>query len=82
MKDEFKEIIGLLGEKNVEKIKDGITDMILNRIKEEIDDSYNYFIDTECMFDEVCDEIREELKDKMKYTYMKKLEEKLDSVLK
>lgn len=81
MKDELKAIIGLLGEKNVEKIKDGITDMILNRVKEEIEESYNYFIDTECMFDEVCAEIREELKDKMKDTYMKKLEEKLDSVL-
>lgn len=82
MKNELKEIIGLLGEKNVEKLKDGITDLILNRIEEEINDTYSYFIDTEYIFEEVCNEIKEEVKDKMKDMYMKKLKEKLDSVLK
>lgn len=66
----------LLGEENVEKIKDNITDALIERCQDELDDMDIWLVDYEQMFDEIQDEVRAIMKEKIMKKYLEKAEEK------
>lgn len=80
MKDELLNIVKLLGEENEKKLKDGITDLLLKRIEEDLDDIGVYLMDLESMLDDIRREIEKETKEKIMKKYMDKLEEKLNDL--
>lgn len=75
MKDELLNIVKLLGEENEKKLKDGITDLLLKRIEEDLDDIGVYLMDLEAMLDDIRREIEKEAKEKIMKMYMDKLDE-------
>lgn len=75
MKDELLNIVKLLGEENEKKLKDGITDLLLKRIDEDLDDIGVYLMDLEAMLDDIRREIEKEAKEKIMKKYMDKLDE-------
>lgn len=74
MKDELLNIVKLLGEENEKKLKDGITDLLLKRIEEDLDDIGVYLMDLESMLDDIRREIEKETKEKIMKKYMDKLD--------
>lgn len=70
------EIAKLLGEENVEKIKNSVTDMLIDRCREELEDMAIYMVDYERMFDEIQDEVKAIMKNKIKNKYLEMAEGK------
>ena len=72
-------IAEFLGEENEKRLKDGITDMLLERAQTDIDEKYKYeyIIAFDYIYEEVAKEIEKEVKEKLKGKYMKMLEEKM-----
>ena len=80
MTNELLNIVKLLGEENEKKLKDGITDLLLKRIEDDLDDIDIYLMDLEAMLDDIRREIEKEAKERITKMYMKKLEGKLNDM--
>ena len=78
--EELSKIAKLLGEDNEKKLKDGITDLILEEIESDLENNSFYLIDFDEMLDEIRDEIKNELKSKVRSRYMKLAEEKFSEM--
>ena len=79
--EEITKIAKLLGEDNEKKLKDGITELLLNKIEDELDDLSDWLLDCESLIDEVREEIFEIAKKKMIEKYSKQVEQKIDELL-
>ena len=66
----------LLGKDNEKRFKDTVTDKLIERVIEDIDDMGIYLIDFENMFNEIGAEIQKEVKDKLYKQYISKVESK------
>lgn len=76
-----KEIVTLLGEKNIEKVKIGITNLILKGVENDIEtwDSYLFYPpDMESIIEEAIEECKEEVKKILKEEMLKRAMQKLD----
>lgn len=76
----INELTKLLGENNERRLKDGITDLLLGQVEDELRDNYDYLIDYNHLFDEVIDEIREEFKSRVREKYIGMMEEKFSEL--
>lgn len=74
------EVAKLLGEDNVNRLKDTITDLLIERCEDELDDMSIYMIDYENLFEEVEKEVRAVVKDKIMQVYLAKAEEKISKL--
>ena len=68
--DKVLEIAKLLGEENVQKLRDSITDALIERCKDELDDMAIWVIDYEQLFDEIQDEVKAVMKDVIMKKYL------------
>ena len=71
-------ITNLLGEDNEKRLKDAITDMIIRRIEEDLDNYDGWIVDFEYLHDEIDREVRNNVKDKMIRKYTEKIERNLN----
>lgn len=71
------EVAKLLGEDNVEKIKNAVTDLLIKRCEDELEDMAIYMVDYEQLFAEVEAEVRSIIKDKIMQMYLEKAEGKI-----
>lgn len=74
------EIAKFLGEDNVEKIRNKVTDMLIERCQDELDDMAIYMVDYEQLFAEVEDEVRSIVKDRIVKMYLEKAEGKISEL--
>ena len=74
------EVAKLLGEDNVEKIKNSVTDMLIDRCREELEDMAIWVVDYERMFDEIQDEVRAIMKEKVMKRYLEMAEGKFSEL--
>ena len=72
----------LLGEENEKRLKEKITDILIEQAEIDIKEKYKYeyIISFDDIFNKVAKEIEEETKEKLKERYMKMLEEKLRGI--
>lgn len=78
--EELTKIAKLLGEENEKKLKDSITDLLIERFMEDLDDMGCYMIDYEQLFDEVRVEVESVMKNKIMKMYMEKAEKKFSEL--
>lgn len=78
--EKLKKIVDLLGEDNVRRLQNEITDILIEGVQDEIETSNNYIIDYEILFDTIREEIEEDIKAKIIARYTKKLDRKLDEL--
>lgn len=76
--DGMLRIAKLLGEDNAHKLKDGITEMLLDYVRANLENFSNYLLNFENLFDEVCREVSDEVKDKMIKKYTKEVGKKFE----
>ena len=74
------EVAKLLGEENVEKIKNSVTDMLIDRCREELEDMAIWVVDYEQMFDEIQEEVRAIMKEKVMKKYLEMAEGKFSEL--
>lgn len=79
---ELTKIAEFLGEENEKKLRDNITDILIERFEEDLDDMNCYMIDYDCLFDEIQNEVRNALKTKIAKKYMEKAEQKFSELFK
>lgn len=78
--EKLKKIVDLLGEDNVRRLQNEITDILIEGVQDEIETSSNYIIDYEFLLDTIREEIEEDIKAKIIARYTKKLDRKLDEL--
>lgn len=79
--EKLTKIAELLGEKNEQRLKDGITDAIIDRVVDDLRDYDMYLLDYDAMFSEIQKEVASVVKDKVLKLYMEQADKKLDQLL-
>lgn len=74
------EVAKLLGEENVNRLKDTVTDLLIKRCEDELEDMAIYMVDYEQLFAEVEDEVRAIIKDRVMKAYLEKAEGKISEL--
>lgn len=74
------EVAKLLGEENVNRLKDTVTDLLIKRCEDELDDMGIYMIDYECLFEEVEKEVKSIVKNRIMQIYLEKAEGKISEL--
>lgn len=74
------EIAKLLGEENVQKLKDSITDALIERCRDELDDMSIWVVDYELLFDEIQNEVKAIIKEKIMKKYLEMAEGKFSEL--
>lgn len=77
---ELVKIVELLGEENEKRLKDTITDLLIEQVENDLNDMSCYMIDYESLFDEIRDEVKNNLKTKFTKKYMEKAERKFSEL--
>lgn len=80
--EEVLAITKVLGEANEKRLKDAITDLLIEQVKDDLANMSNYLIDWEELFDEIRNEIKDEFREKVREKYLKVAEVKLSEVFK
>jgi hypothetical protein len=74
------EVAKLLGEENVNRLKDTVTDLLIKRCEDELDDMGIYMIDYESLFEEVEKEVKSIVKNRIMQIYLEKAEGKISEL--
>lgn len=75
-------ITKVLGEANEKRLKDAITDLLIEQFKDDLANMSNYLIDWEEFFDEIINEIKDEFRKKVREKYLKVAEKNHPKYLK
>lgn len=78
--EEVAKIVALLGEDNVKRLKDGITDLLLEQVSQELNDMSVWLIDYESLLDEIREEVKADIKKKILPKYLVTVEKKVEEV--
>lgn len=74
------EVAKLLGEDNVNRLKDTVTDLLIKRCEDELEDMAIYMVDYEQLFAEVETEVRSIVKDRIMQVYLKEAEHRISQL--
>lgn len=77
---ELTNIINLLGEENEKRLKDGITDLLLQQVERDLADryEYEYIIAFDHLFEEARELIEKEFKEKLVEKYREQMNKELE----
>ena len=77
---ELTNIINLLGEENEKRLKDGITDLLLQQVSRDLADryEYEYIIAFDHLFEEAKELIEKEFKEKLAEKYREQINKELE----
>ncbi len=78
--DRILKIAELLGEDNAQKLKDDITEILLEHVRANLEDLSGYLLEFEKLFEEVFEEVCEKVKDKMIKKYTKEVGKKFEEL--
>ncbi len=78
--EEVMKIVTLLGEDNVKRLRDGITDLLLEQVSQELNDMSVWLIDYESLLDEIREEVKADIKKKILPKYLETVEAKVDAL--
>lgn len=74
------EVAKLLGEDNVNRLKDTVTDLLIKRCEDELEDMAVYMIDYENLFEEIEKEVKSIVKQKIMSKYLEMAEGKISEL--
>ena len=77
---ELTTIAKLLGEENEKRLKDAITDLLINQFEDDLENMAEYMCDYSEIFDEVRKEVTSIMKDKITKAYLEKAKEKFNEL--
>ena len=71
----------LLGEENEKRFKDEVTDILIDRVREDMESYNDYLFDYESMLSEICDKLEKKLKDRIFEEYMERIEKRIPEIV-
>ena len=77
--EELTGIMKLIGEENVKKLQDGITDLLLQQVERDLEDKYQY--DFILAFDDIYEEIKTQIEEEFKEKLVEKYREQMNKKL-
>ena len=80
--ENLNSIINLLGEDNEKRLKDGITDLLLEQVERDLADryEYDYIIAFDHLFEEAKELIEKEFKEKLAEKYREQMNKELEKM--
>lgn len=79
---ELTKIAKILGEDNEQRLKNEITDLLIQRIEDDLDNYEDWIVDLNELYKEVNKEVQKAVKDKMIKHYTENFEEKMNEMFK
>ena len=79
--ENISKIAKLLGEENEKRLKDTITDLLINQFQDDLENMTNYMCDYDEIFEEVRREVTLIMKDRILKDYVAKAEAKLNEII-
>lgn len=76
--EQLTKIAELLGEDNAKRLKDTITDMIIEQVKSDMDNMTVYLIDFEAVLDGIRRDIERDVRERLANEYVEVLRKRLD----
>lgn len=76
--EQLTKIAELLGEDNAKRLKDTITDMIIEQVKSDMDNMTVYLIDFEIVLDGIRRDIERDVRERLANEYVEVLRKRLD----
>ncbi len=73
-------IVSLLGEYNVKRLRDGITDLLLEQVSQELNDMSVWLIDYESLLDEIREDVKADIKKRILPKYQAAVEKKVEEI--
>lgn len=77
--DEVMAIAKLLGEDNEKRLKDEITELLIERVRDDLADYSDYLMDYDKLFVDIEEEMFEEVKNEFRNRYMEAMYGKIDT---
>ena len=80
--ENITQIARLLGEENAKRLRDEITDMLIQQVDRDLEDryKYEYIIAFDYLYEEVKEQIEEEFKEKLAAKYRDKMNKILEKI--
>lgn len=77
--EELTTIAKLLGEENEKRLKDEITNLLIQQVERDIEDKYqyDYILAFDCLFEEVKEQMEKEFKERLANKYREQMDKKL-----
>ena len=77
--ENITQIANLLGEDNEKRLKDKITDLLIEQVESDLEDRYKY--DYILAFDSIYEEVKEKIEEEFKEKLMEKYRERMNTEL-
>lgn len=78
--ENLSNIAKMLGEDNEKRLKDAMTDLLIQQFEDDLTNMTDYMFDYEGIFDEVRKEVTSIMKEKISKAYLAKVEAKFDEL--
>ena len=80
--ENLNSIIDLLGEENAQKLKNGITDLLLQQVEKDLEDryEYEYILAFDSLFEEAKELVEKEFKEKLMEKYREYMNKELEKM--
>lgn len=80
-KIKLNQIIELLGEDNSTRLKNKITDLLIEKIADDLNGMDVYLIDFESMFEKIQEDVETNVRERIFKDYVKKVERKFNAIV-
>ena len=80
--EELTKLATIIGEDNEKRLKDNITDLLIKRVEEDLENFQDWIVDLDYLYDQVNSEVYKIVKDKMVEKYLEKMNVRIDEMFK
>jgi hypothetical protein len=78
--EELTKLATIIGEDNEKRLKDSITDLLIKRVEEDLENFQDWIVDLDYLYDQVNSEVYKIVKDKMVEKYLEKMNARIDEM--
>ena len=80
--EELTKLATIIVEDNEKRLKDNITDLLIKRVEEDLENFQDWIVDLDYLYDQVNSEVYKIVKDKMVEKYLEKMNVRIDEMFK
>lgn len=80
--EELTKLATIIGEDNEKRLKDSITDLLIKRVEDDLENFQDWIVDLDYLYDQVNREVHKIVKDKMIEKYLEEMNARIDEMFK
>lgn len=82
MEEKLTKLAKLLGEENEKRLKDEVTDILIEHIREDLENTYAYLIPFDEWLEDIAESVKEDLQKKYEENMRAEVEKKMNDFMK